>query len=592
VHENGLEPETWAQRTGGGGRQLFWTAPEGWTPPTFKASGLGVDVRGQGGFVMAPPSMHASGQIYDWESGRAPWNCELAVAPPWLCEAIEKLRVEAGGGPTGGHERVASTDAKNAFGLDVDDREHKLQTVVWAAVVDLYRASPIPPPQAVQDAEVARIWTQYEVTTKSRLEARPNASGGWLTNADLLELEGRGLTLLRQKWTYAIGRWDSKVAEAAKVPKPEDVNGWGAALNESLPPDSTLDEPDDAPVSAGLFSDTPPDREWIVPGWIAHGEVNSLYGGGATGKSLLAFQLCYSCAIGALWLGLETRRGSSLFVSCEDDWDELNRREVKIRAAMGVVLRAQIAGVHVWDRYGRENLLVAADVAGRLHPTNFLERVRLQVERLKPDLLILDTLADMFGGNEIDRAQVNGFVKTFLGGVIREQKATGHKLAVLILAHPSVSGQTSGSGLSGSTAWDNAVRSRLYLTKDQDGSSDVRTLSRSKANYTGGDDGTLALIWQDGWFSRLGESDAVRLAMGTIKREVGQAYEFGEPFMDRADHAKYLQRALPKFLAKAPNPYAPEVIQEALHRLIQDRLIRRATGKELRGWRPMEGARP
>ena len=52
--------ETVEQVTGGGGLQLFFRAPEGWTPPTCKTS-IGVDIRGQGGFAMLPPSMHESG---------------------------------------------------------------------------------------------------------------------------------------------------------------------------------------------------------------------------------------------------------------------------------------------------------------------------------------------------------------------------------------------------------------------------------------------------------------------------------------------------------------------------------------------------
>ena len=52
----------------------------------------------------------------------------------------------------------------------------------------------------------------------------------------------------------------------------------------------------------------------------------------------------------------------------------------------------------------------------------------------------------------------------------------------------------------GSTAWHNAVRSRLYLTRPpDDDTGDRRILTRKKANYaTSGD--TIKLTWHDGVF--------------------------------------------------------------------------------------------
>ncbi len=56
------------------------------------------------------------------------------------------------------------------------------------------------------------------------------------------------------------------------------------------------------------------------------------------------------------------------------------------------------------------------------------------------------------------------------------------------------------SGTAGSTAWHNAVRSRLYLTRPADEETgNRRILTRKKANYaTTGD--TIGLTWRDGVF--------------------------------------------------------------------------------------------
>jgi hypothetical protein len=76
-------PPTVEQRTGSGGRQLFFS----WSHPTIElrnragAGGLGegVDTRGAGGFVVLPPSIHPCGERYRWTS--APHATEIAPLP-------------------------------------------------------------------------------------------------------------------------------------------------------------------------------------------------------------------------------------------------------------------------------------------------------------------------------------------------------------------------------------------------------------------------------------------------------------------------------------------------------------------------------
>lgn len=582
VEANGLEPETPSQRTGGGGRQLLFRAPVGWTPPTFKAPDVGSDIRGDGGFAMMPPSMHASGRIYDWEPGRAPWQIEILEAPLWLCEAIDKLRLEHGGQPTGPHERAAPTgEVKNAFGRDVDDREHKLQALAWAVVVDLYRQSPIPPTSAIVEAELERAWAQYEVTTKSRLEPRPG-----LVNADLLELEGRGRTELRKKVAYALDRWDGKVAEAAKVPKPEEPAG--AQVSGEIGHLGATSDSRSVPASS--LSGEPPVRRWLVENWIARGEVNSLYGGGATGKSLLALLLAHTMALGAPWVGLGTIRGSSLLVSCEDDLAELHRRHADIRKGLGHGIGNPFGDVRLWDRTGHNNLLALPGPTGPLIEGPFMVPLLAELDATSPALLILDTLADVYGGSEIDRVQVNGFLKTCLGGLIARRRELGHDLTILLLGHPSVAGMVEGGrGFSGSTAWENGVRSRLYLSRPDNAGPDERVLSRAKANYAGGDDGELPLLWADGLFVAFDKEADLRVqAMAqTVANEVASAWRAGSAYVEKKGHPRFLHTAIRAALTMPNQPTA--LVVQGLRRAIDDGLIYASKNTAKRGWRtPVE----
>lgn len=63
----GRLPDTAEQRTGGGGRQLFFAYPDGREMRNSAGKiGPGVDTRGNGGFVVVPPSLHPSGKRYEW----------------------------------------------------------------------------------------------------------------------------------------------------------------------------------------------------------------------------------------------------------------------------------------------------------------------------------------------------------------------------------------------------------------------------------------------------------------------------------------------------------------------------------------------
>jgi hypothetical protein len=80
---HGALTPTVAAITGGGGHHLYFAHPGGFV---HNKTGLvrGVDVRGDGGYVVAPPSVHASGRPYAWMPSRSPRECALAPLPAWV----------------------------------------------------------------------------------------------------------------------------------------------------------------------------------------------------------------------------------------------------------------------------------------------------------------------------------------------------------------------------------------------------------------------------------------------------------------------------------------------------------------------------
>lgn len=82
-------PPTWRVATGGGGQHIYFAAPPRRAPikNSIGQLGPGIDVRGLGGYVIAPPSRHISGQQYRWDCD--PERTLLCMLPPWLVALLD-----------------------------------------------------------------------------------------------------------------------------------------------------------------------------------------------------------------------------------------------------------------------------------------------------------------------------------------------------------------------------------------------------------------------------------------------------------------------------------------------------------------------
>jgi hypothetical protein len=99
---HGGTPETPTVETGGGGTHTYLRHPGAAEIPCCRDFGgfLGVDLKADGGYVVAPPSLHASGRTYEWNLLLHVEDVPLAVCP----EALLRLALEGGSAST---ERVA-----------------------------------------------------------------------------------------------------------------------------------------------------------------------------------------------------------------------------------------------------------------------------------------------------------------------------------------------------------------------------------------------------------------------------------------------------------------------------------------------------
>ncbi|MEE8176559.1 MAG: primase C-terminal domain-containing protein, partial [Acidobacteriota bacterium] len=93
ILEHGRLPDTPEQITGGGGRHFVFRHPG---LPVPKELAAGIDLKGDGGYIVVAPSIHSSGNAYQWHGiAGAKALLNPANVPPWLLERIAAARNRA-----------------------------------------------------------------------------------------------------------------------------------------------------------------------------------------------------------------------------------------------------------------------------------------------------------------------------------------------------------------------------------------------------------------------------------------------------------------------------------------------------------------
>jgi AAA domain/Bifunctional DNA primase/polymerase, N-terminal len=478
------------QKTGGGGFQHLFRIPDGWTAPTCKTS-IGVDIRGQGGFAVIAPSLHESGKHYEWGTNAGPHEIEMAVMPEWLCEEIDALAAQYGAG-TGSNTPATKTatpvHSVSDFGQIVDGREDYMTKFVWGWIVNLRREAPMIN-DAFMNTQCNEAFQSYQTLVKSRLPY-----DGTNTNADLLEMEGRGITAFRQKWQYAVKQWEDKVADHARQdpPKKKDDNRpfdptairfdpeTGEIIGEYPNHDLSIDDEFSPPKeSADSFRLIPASQlvdepvKWLIKDLLPALSLSSLYGKPGTYKTFVALYMASHIALGLRVFGRDTEQGDVVYIAGEGGAG-LKKRYDALRK------RHNLPDVHNLYFLKRQlNLRSKMDDLARLIK-------EIKSNNIKPKLIVIDTLARAFsGGNENSSEDMGAFIA--MVGLL--QQATGS--AVLLVHH---SGKDEARGQRGHSSLLGAVDAELELMKLSDDDSVHRIGQLTTTKQKDGEDGIKFLF--------------------------------------------------------------------------------------------------
>jgi RecA-family ATPase len=242
-----------------------------------------------------------------------------------------------------------------------------------------------------------------------------------------------------------------------------------------------------------------PEQEWIAYNRIPRRECVLFSGEGGAGKSIEQLHLSVAATLRLDWLGTVPEQGPAIFIDAEDDEKVLHRRTKAIAAHYDVSITAMIkGGLHLVSWRGCDATLAVAAHNGKIESTPLYKQLLETAGDIKPVLIGIAASANVFAGNENDRAQVQQFV-----GLLTRVAMVANG-SVALISHPSLAGINTETGLSGTTQWHNSVRARYFMrsVKPEAGEpldTDLREIVFKKNNY-GSISESIVLRWNNGLF--------------------------------------------------------------------------------------------
>lgn len=430
-------PQSVRALTPGGGVHVYLRHP-GVPIATRKAVLPGMDVRGDGGFVVAPPSRHANGGHYHWDVDAHPDDVPVADTPAWLLPALQApvedaaplAEVTRGAGPLG------------LPGAITDGREAYMRDTVLAVARELRdRLRRLPTETELFEA----AWPQY---------AR---------NVDFSR-PGRGQTEFAAKVRYTLARAAKGAIRGFEHPTTEETaapSSEGKAAEEAPAP--LVATPFDPAELAGLRP-----REWVYGHFLIKRFLSVLGAPGGTGKTAYAIGVGLSIALGKPLLGETVHESGPVWLyNLEDPRDEMLRRVWGAAVAHGID-PSELVGRLYLDS-GRQRPLVIAEKTqdGRTVALPVVDELIAELKRRKVVLLNVDPFVKSHRLEENRNEQVD-FAASLWSRVANEAGCS------ILLTHHFRKGGLSGDvdAFRGAVALTDAARAAVSLASMSEAEAD------------------------------------------------------------------------------------------------------------------------
>lgn len=265
--------------------------------PTRKNVLPGMDIRGDGGFVVAHPSLGANGRPYAWDADAHPDEAPLEDVPEWLLGTITgPVHAE-----TGQAEIIRAPSAAGPLGLPIDrvtdGREQYMRDTILAVCRDLRDSlGRMPTPAELIEA----AWPQYAARVDF---TRP----------------GRGKNEFEAKARYTLARAAQGLVKGFTAEPIPDTAPDGVAFD---PETGEILEPAKPKVKPGRAMrlmtiaevEALPPPEWLIDGLIPENGLVIPYGPPGAGKTFLVLSQSLHIAAGMPWMGKAVRQGVVVYV--------------------------------------------------------------------------------------------------------------------------------------------------------------------------------------------------------------------------------------------------------------------------------------
>jgi hypothetical protein len=404
--EHGELPATLTSITGSGGEHQIYLWPADGRTIHNSASGFapGIDVRGEGGQIVAPPTIHPNGNPYEWDE-----QCtEIAAAPEWLLDLIcDKDTPQA---PVGVSPTSSSTDRPGDLWANQTDWAQILQPDGWQL--------------SHTDRNGERYWVRPGKEPRDGISA---TTGN--THNDNLHVFTSSVPNLRAEETYTkIGylaaiHHNGDHAAAARALAAQGFTTPTPDLNilNHLTTTSSDDTGDPNPnplapycIDFNTFWDTDhQETEWLLEPLFAKGRAHAIYAGAKVGKSFVTLAACAALATGRPFLRKpESAPQHVLYVDYEMTPQDLKDRLIEF---------GYDKNVFEYLHYAQLPVIAPLDTSqGGI-------AINQSAQDFNADLVIIDTTGRAVQGEENDAGTYQDFYR-HTGMVLKQQGITWARL--------------------------------------------------------------------------------------------------------------------------------------------------------------------
>jgi putative DNA primase/helicase len=208
--EHGDLPHTVESLTGGRGRHIFFAHPGGSIRNPRLAPGL--DLKGDGGYIVAPPSVHASGNPYVWELASHPDDVALAPLPAWLQQLAAKASTKATAGPASERIRDHTRNSTLTSLAGTMRRRGMSESAILAALLEDNKQRCKPPLPEAEVRKIAAGIMRYPPAPTATAEVSSQDEPFHLTDLGnarrLVARHGRDLHFCAQRGGWLV--WDGR----------------------------------------------------------------------------------------------------------------------------------------------------------------------------------------------------------------------------------------------------------------------------------------------------------------------------------------------------------------------------------------------